>query len=101
MYQTFFGGGVVNARPRTPPRWPARSQRRRRTGPTTSWLPQTISKEPLGPFTAHGDDVWTDIIAWLHYGLIEAEEFGVTASNTDEMSKSTTPANPASARPPP
>src|SRR6476646_2396538 len=51
-------------------------------------LPQTISKEPLGPFTRNGDEVWTDIIAWLHYGLIEAEELGVTAANADEMSKS-------------
>ncbi len=55
-------------------------------------LPQTISKEPLGPFTRNGDEVWTDIIAWLHYGLIEAEELDVTAGNADEMSKSTTPA---------
>ena len=51
-------------------------------------LPQTISKEPLGPFTRNGDEVWTDIIAWLHYGLIEAEELGVTAANVDEMAKS-------------
>ena len=37
--------------------------------------------------------MWTDIIAWLHYGLIEAEELGVTAGNADEMAKSsTTPA---------
>jgi len=55
-------------------------------------LQQTISKEPLGPFTRNGDEVWTDIIAWLHYGLIEAEELGVTAANADEMTKSTTPA---------
>ncbi len=54
-------------------------------------LPQTISKEPLGPFTRNGDEVWSDIIAWLHYGLIEAEELGVTAANADEMAKSTTP----------
>ena len=52
-------------------------------------LPQTISKEPLGPFTRNGDEVWSDIIAWLHYGLIEAEELGVTAANADEMAKST------------
>jgi general L-amino acid transport system substrate-binding protein len=32
--------------------------------------------------------VWTDIIAWLHFGLIEAEELGVTAANVDEMAKS-------------
>jgi hypothetical protein len=25
--------------------------------------------------------VWTDIIAWLHFGLIEAEELGVTTAN--------------------
>src|ERR1700756_5275447 len=55
-------------------------------------LPQTISKEPLGPFTRNGDDVWTDIIAWLHYGLVEAEELGVTAANADEMTKSNVPA---------
>ena len=51
-------------------------------------LPQTISKEPLGPFTRNGDEVWSDIIAWLHYGLVEAEELGVTAGNADEMAKS-------------
>src|SRR5580704_15658768 len=51
-------------------------------------LPQTISKEPLGPFTRNGDEVWTDIIAWLHYGLVEAEELGVTAASADEMAKS-------------
>src|SRR6516162_3941123 len=51
-------------------------------------LPETISKEPLGPFTRNGDEVWTDIVAWLHYGLIEAEELGVSAANADEMAKS-------------
>src|SRR3954463_14096688 len=51
-------------------------------------MPMTISKEPLGPFTRNGDEVWTDIIAWLHYGLIEAEELGVTAAKADEMAKS-------------
>lgn len=55
-------------------------------------LPQTISKEPLGPFTRNGDEVWSDIITWLHYGLIEAEELGVTTANADDMAKSTTPA---------
>ena len=55
-------------------------------------LPQTISKEPLGPFTRNGDEVWSDIITWLHYGLIEAEELGVTQANVEEMTKSQTPA---------
>ena len=55
-------------------------------------LPTTISKEPLGPFTRNGDEVWSDIITWLHYGLVEAEELGVTAGNADEMTKSSIPA---------
>src|SRR5260370_1337817 len=53
-------------------------------------LPQTISKEPLGPFTRNGDEVWTDIIAWLHYGLIEAEELGVTQLNAEDLAQSST-----------
>jgi general L-amino acid transport system substrate-binding protein len=55
-------------------------------------LPITISKEPLGPFTRNGDEVWSDIIAWLHYGLIEAEELGVTQANVEEQAKSSAPA---------
>jgi general L-amino acid transport system substrate-binding protein len=55
-------------------------------------LPITISKEPLGPFTRNGDEVWSDIVSWLHYGLIEAEELGVTQANVEEQAKSTTPA---------
>src|SRR6201997_5129200 len=55
-------------------------------------LPITISKEPLGPFTRNGDEVWSDIITWLHYGLLEAEELGVTQANVDEMAKSSAPA---------
>jgi general L-amino acid transport system substrate-binding protein len=51
-------------------------------------LSQTISKEPLGPFTRNGDDVWSNIVAWVHYGLVEAEEAGVTAANADEQAKS-------------
>src|SRR5580765_4185825 len=87
MYQTFFGGrcdamtqdasalaGAVTTAASNPADYLV--------------LPQTISKEPLGPFTRNGDEVWTDIIAWLHFGLIEAEELGVTAGNADEMAKS-------------
>lgn len=54
-------------------------------------LAETISKEPLGPFTRNGDEVWTNIVAWLHYGLIEAEEQGVTAANVDEQAKGQNP----------
>ena len=42
-------------------------------------LEETISKEPLGPFTRNGDEQWSNIILWIHYALVEAEELGVTA----------------------
>jgi general L-amino acid transport system substrate-binding protein len=54
-------------------------------------LSETISKEPLGPFTRNGDDQWSNIVAWLHYGLVEAEEQGVTAANADEQARGQNP----------
>src|SRR3954453_18431346 len=50
-------------------------------------LPQTISKESLGPFTRNGDEVWSDIITWLLYGLIEGEELGVTQRKVARVGK--------------
>src|SRR5215468_9922586 len=55
-------------------------------------LLETISKEPLGPFTRNGDETWSNFIAWVHYGLVEAEELGVTEGNAEEMAKSQNPA---------
>lgn len=53
-------------------------------------LPEIISKEPLGPAVRQGDDQWFDIISWTHYALIQAEEFGITQANVDEIKASTT-----------
>ena len=91
MYQTFFGGrcdamtqdasalaGAVATAAPNPADYVV--------------LPTTISKEPLGPFTRNGDEVWSDIVTWLHYGLVEAEELGVTQANVDEKAKSDAPA---------
>ncbi len=55
-------------------------------------LPEVISKEPLGPVVRHGDNEWGDIVRWVFYATIEAEEYGVTSENVDEMrEKSTDP----------
>ena len=48
-------------------------------------LPETVSKEPLGPVVRQGDDAWANLVRWVGFGLIEAEEMGVTAENVDEM----------------
>jgi general L-amino acid transport system substrate-binding protein len=51
----------------------------------------TLSKEPLGPAVPLGDDQWYNIVKWVVYAEIQAEEFGVTSKNVDEMTKSTNP----------
>jgi len=55
-------------------------------------LPETISKEPLGPFVRNGDDQWANIITSVHYALVEAEETGVTQANARQQSASSTDA---------
>jgi general L-amino acid transport system substrate-binding protein len=47
-------------------------------------LPDVISKEPLGPLVRHGDQRFADLLRWIHFGLLAAEEFGITAANAEE-----------------
>jgi general L-amino acid transport system substrate-binding protein len=54
-------------------------------------LPEIISKEPLGPSVRHGDDQWFDIVKWVHFAMLNAEEAGVTSKNLNEMLKSENP----------
>ena len=54
-------------------------------------LPEVISKEPLGPLVRHGDNQFADIVRWAQYAMIEAEEYGITSQNVDEMLKSENP----------
>ncbi|MCE7985896.1 MAG: amino acid ABC transporter substrate-binding protein [Caldilinea sp. CFX5] len=48
-------------------------------------LDLTLSKEPLAPMVRHGDDQWLDLITWVVYATMLAEEQGVTAANVDDM----------------
>ncbi len=48
-------------------------------------LPELISKEPLGPSVRRGDDEWFAIAKWVIYGLLEAEEYGITQENVDKQ----------------
>ena len=54
-------------------------------------LPEIISKEPLGPVVRHGDNQFADIVRWALFAMIEAEEYGITSKNVDEMMKSDNP----------
>ena len=53
-------------------------------------LPDLISKEPLGPMVRRGDDEWFAIVKWTLYGMMEAEEYGVTQANVDQLKGSST-----------
>ena len=48
-------------------------------------LPETISKEPLGPSVRRGDDEWFQIVRWSFYAMVEAEENGISSQNVDEL----------------
>jgi general L-amino acid transport system substrate-binding protein len=54
-------------------------------------LPEVISKEPLGPMVRHGDDQWFDIVKWVLFAMVDAEELGITQKNLDDMAKSDKP----------
>ena len=54
-------------------------------------LTEVISKEPLGPWVRQGDDAWFDIVRWTVFAMLNAEEFGITQANVDEMVKSQNP----------
>jgi general L-amino acid transport system substrate-binding protein len=54
-------------------------------------LPERISKEPLAPVVRQGDDQWHDIVDWVIFAMMEAEEKGITQKNVDEMTKSDDP----------
>ena len=50
------------------------------------WIAQELmSKEPLGAATRDMDSDFKDVVAWVWYGMVTAEEMGVTAANAADM----------------
>lgn len=56
-------------------------------------LDATISKEPLAPAVLQGDDQWFDVVKWVIFGLMEAEEYGITSENVRELAETSTNPN--------
>jgi len=54
-------------------------------------LPEIISKEPLGPVVRQGDDQWFNIVKWVLFAMINAEELGITSANVDDKRNSDDP----------
>jgi general L-amino acid transport system substrate-binding protein len=54
-------------------------------------LDVVMSKEPLAPAVAQGDDRLADMVHWVVYGMIQAEELGITSANVDDFLTSEDP----------
>ncbi len=54
-------------------------------------LEETMSKEPLGPSVRSGDSQWRDIVNWVVFATIQAEEFGITSENVEQRLNSRDP----------
>lgn len=54
-------------------------------------LPDVISKEPLAPVVRNDDFQWFNVVKWIGFALINAEEIGVNSRNLDEAQKSNRP----------
>lgn len=54
-------------------------------------LDVVMSKEPLAPAVRHGDNAWGDVVHWVVFGLIQAEELGIDSQNVDEFLSSEDP----------
>lgn len=54
-------------------------------------LDVVMSKEPLAPAVAQGDEKWGDVVRWVVFGMIQAEENGITSQNVDTFLTSEDP----------
>lgn len=54
-------------------------------------LDVVMSKEPLAPAVSDGDPRWAQVVQWVVYGMIQAEELGITSENIDEFMTSEDP----------
>ena len=52
-------------------------------------LDDVLSKEPLGPVVPIGDDQWFNVVKWVVFATIEAEEQGIDSTNVEETASST------------
>jgi len=54
-------------------------------------LPEIISKEPLGPAVRQHDVQWFNIVKWVNFAMLDAEELGLSSENIDAALNSTNP----------
>jgi general L-amino acid transport system substrate-binding protein len=54
-------------------------------------LADVISKEPLGPAVRRDDPEWSQIVKWVNFAMLDAEELGVSSKTLDDALRSSRP----------
>lgn len=54
-------------------------------------LPDVISKEPLGPVVRNNDRQWIDVVRWIYFAMLNAEELGVSSKTIGQAMSSRKP----------
>jgi general L-amino acid transport system substrate-binding protein len=54
-------------------------------------LPDLISRRPLGPMVRQGDDGWFNVIRWVLFALVIAEDEGLDSLTIEQMQVSQNP----------
>ncbi|MFM7370481.1 MAG: amino acid ABC transporter substrate-binding protein, partial [Sphaerospermopsis kisseleviana] len=54
-------------------------------------LDDLLSSEPLAPAVAQGDPQWNNVVKWVVYSLIKAEELGINSQNIGQFANSNDP----------
>ena len=47
-------------------------------------MPELMSKEPLAAATRDNDADWNEVVTWVWYGMLTAEELGINSGNYEE-----------------
>ncbi len=47
-------------------------------------MPELLSKEPLAAATRDYDTEWNEVVSWVWYGMLTAEELGINSGNYEE-----------------
>lgn len=54
-------------------------------------LEEVFAKSHMGPIILESDPAWSNVARWIHYALVQADEFGISQDNIDEMLKTQDP----------
>lgn len=50
-------------------------------------IADSTAKDPRGLVVRQGDDAWAQVVRWVHFALVAAEELGITSANIGELAE--------------